>query len=213
MGQTKFMLLNSKEKTTTVNDFGKLYNFPFFYTSAMRAQFGKNYKDRYLAIAKLIESKSDVVDVCCGDCALFKSLKDKDVKYLGLDISSAFVNKALRNNIQASLFDLRIDSVPNAEYVVLQGSLYQFKNPHLIVRKLYDACKKRLIISEMIKNSIASCGFIKNPLSKMIIPYFVNTENADNLFRFDENNFKNLLKAYNPKYIKAGNDLIAVIDK
>lgn len=193
--------------------FGKLYSFPSLYTFAMKVLFGRNYSIRYSLIAKIIEPERSVVDVCCGDCALYKYLKSKHVDYLGLDISSAFVNRAFKNGIAVRLFDLRIDSIPDADYVILQGSLYQFKNPQLIVKKLYGAARKKLIISETISSNISTRKFSKNALIKMIISSLVNTENNDAFFRFDENSFKEILSAYNPNYVKAGKDLIAAIDK
>ena len=109
--------------------------------------------------------------------------------------------------------DLRKDEIPSSDYVILQGSLYQFRKPKLIVKKLYDACKKRLIISETISSNVSARGFSKNPLLKMVISSLVGTENNNELFRFDDNSLKALLSIYKPDYVKAGKDLIAVIEK
>lgn len=192
--------------------FGKLYSFPFIYTFAMRILFGKNYDIRYLSIARLIEPKNTVVDVCCGDCILHRYLKGKNVRYLGLDISPAFVNRALKNGISARLFDLREDEVQAADYVILQGSLYQFKNPGMIVKKLYNASSKKLIISETIK-TVSTHRLSKNPLIGAAVSLLVGTENKNALFRFEETSLKKLLAIYEPHYIEAGKDLIAVIEK
>lgn len=190
---------------------GMLYNFPNIYGIFMRLLYGKGYRSRYTNVAKFIKPGTSVVDVCCGDCMLYRYLKAKKINYLGLDISPAFVWNALKKNINAKLFDLRINEIPSADYVVLQGSLYQFKNPEKILEKLFSASKVSLIVAETVQNLINKSLFV-NPILKNIGSFMVNTENTERP-RFNKTILKKLLSKYNPYYIEDKKEVIAVIKK
>lgn len=190
---------------------GALYNFPTLYRLFMRAIYRKNYQQRYTNIAKFLKPKSFVIDVCCGDCVLFDYLKKKNINYLGLDISPAFIWNAHKRSISARLFDLKSDILPVADHVILQGSLYQFKNSEKIVKKLYLASKKSLIIAETV-HTLAKNSPFANTFLKKIGSFIVNTEN-ENSFRFNRTSFKKLLTPYKPMYIENEKEVIAVIKK
>lgn len=193
---------------------GILYNHPFAYKLAMKLLFGRDYSDRYKKVANLVSAGSSLVDVCCGDSQLYTFLVKKNISYLGLDISPAFVAFGRKRGINIRLADVERDEIPQADYVVMQGSLFQFKNPGKIVSKLHKSAKKALIISESINNLET-----KPYVSKTLLSYFstklVGTRNRNPHFRFDEKSFRKLLSTYDPKFIRAGGgkDLIAVIKK
>jgi len=194
---------------------GILYNFPFvyFYFIAMNILYGKGYHDRYKKIADEIAPFSSVVDVCCGDAKLYQYLKPKKVRYLGLDISKSFVQMLNKRGVEARLFDIRKDTIPKCDYIVIQGSLYQFKKHAEIINKLYTATKKVLIVAEPVKKFEDS--FIGKTFVRWVVPFLVGTENNDKHFRFSEKEFRKLLEKYKPNYIriKGERDLIAVIKK
>lgn len=203
----KLKLVLHKQSSTR----GILYNFPHAYSFFMRLIYGKNYHARYINIAKIIKPGSSIIDVCCGDCALYSYLKEKNVTYIGLDISPAFIWNALKKNIQARLFDLRSNEVPSTDYVVLQGSLYQFSDPEKILKKLYSASRNSLIISETT-HTIAGNSFFAKTFLTSLGSYIVNTENKETP-RFDKTRIKKLLSLYNPHYIENEKEIIAVIKK
>jgi len=197
------------------NNLGILYSFPFIYLYfiAMNILYGKGYHDRYKKIADEIASSSSVIDVCCGDAKLYQYLKLKKVRYLGLDISKSFVQMLNKRGIEARIFDIRSDAIPKCDYIVIQGSLYQFKKHAEIINKLYTAAKKVLIVSEPVKkfeDSYVGKTFVRNA-----VPFFVGTENKNKYFRFSEKEIRKLLEKYNPRYIriKGERDLIAIIKK
>lgn len=202
---------NQIQDETNKQNMGLLYKFPFIYTLAMKFLYKDSYDDSYKKIANLIENDSTVVDVCCGDAKLKSFLKDKTA-YMGVDGNPSFFYSLLKKNIYVKLTDAEDDPIPEADYVVLQRSLYQFKNPGKVVSKLYKSAKKALIISESVHNlkEEKSSSIISN-----YIPKFVATRNKNPHFRFNESGFKKLLAKYHPKYvkIKCGRDLIAVINK
>lgn len=134
-----------------------VYWHPLIYTMLIRLSYGRVYLQRYQAIADLVDKRSSVVDVCCGDCTIYSFLKEKDVDYLGLDFNPCFVDKANKKGIKARLFDIRKDALPKADYILLQGSLYQFHPDEAgIIGKLLAAAKRQLILSEPVKNRAAS---------------------------------------------------------
>lgn len=192
---------------------GILYRFPWAYKFAMQHLFGnKAYKERYIAIANKIPEGSTVLDVCCGDAQLASLLVNKNIKYQGFDVSLYFVRHNLKHNIKTTLGNLETDPLVNADYIVMQGSLFQFENPDKIIQKLLSYANKSVIISESVNNLEKSSFF--NPLVKWIMPIIVSTHH-DPHFRFSENSLKALLNKYNPTYINISGkrDLIAIINK
>ena len=191
---------------------GWLYKFPPIYTLAIRALYGKHYITSYKKIASLIPENSSLVDVCCGDAILYSFLKSKNIDYLGLDANQPFINSSLKRKIRIKLGDARYDEIPEADYIVLQRSLYQFKNPVALVNKLRQSARKGVIISESI-NNLENSFFGK--MTSKIIPLFVGTNFDNPGFRFNEKGFKKILNPFSPKYMKVegGRDLMAVIKK
>jgi hypothetical protein len=120
----------------------------------MRLLYGQHYASRYEDIARLIPAESRVLDVCMGDARLYTDyLKSKNVDYLGLDINQAFVRHAQKKGVPARRFDLNQDALPPCDYIIMQGSLYQFiPNEHEILEKLLASARHTLIISEPVKN-------------------------------------------------------------
>jgi len=191
---------------------GRLYGFPRLYSLLMYILYYPYYEESYKSIASLIPPNSSVADVCCGNTKLFQYLKPKDIIYIGLDSSQSFVNHAIKKGINIKLCNVVNDEIPQADYIILQRGLYQFKNPLTLIKKLIRASKKQVIISESIRN-LKSNSFVGKFLYPLI-PFLVGT-NHDPHFRFTEESFKNLLNQLSPEYVRTnGNrDLIAIITK
>lgn len=191
---------------------GWLYSFPRIYSMAMRMLYSKDYKKRYLDIVQLVINNSSVVDVCCGDCALYSFLKNKNIDYLGIDISTEFVSFGNQRKIKVKLADVTKDEIPLSDYIILQGSLYQFNNPRALVKKLSKSAKKAVIISESIEKMEDDLFFIK-PIFLRVLPLIVGTKNDNPLFRYNIKGLKELLAPYCPKYFykKGDRDIIAYI--
>lgn len=208
------LMFHKKIDNEYPNNIGLLYNFPKLYKYVIKILFGKDYPKRYEAIARNIEEGSKVVDVCCGNAELSRFLKEKNIEYLGVDINIHFVLYNIRKGIRMCLTDITKDDIPKADYIILQGSLYQFHKPEEIVEKLYYAASKSFIISESIHNLADNYIIKKTPLKK-IIPLFVGTKSDKENYRFDETTLKKLLQKYKPRYsiINGRRDLIAIIKK
>ena len=141
---------------------------------------------------------------------LFRSFLKSD--YLGLDFNHFFLRKAISKGIRVKYFDLHKDTIPEADYVVLQRSLYQFENPDAVIRKMLSSASKQVIISESVQNFEST---LIGRVLKPFIPLIVGTHGKNKAFRYTEKSFRSLMDNYNANYIstKGNRDLIAVINK
>ncbi len=192
-----------------------IYWHPAIYAFFIRLSYRNGYAKRYEAVKGLIEEGGSVVDVCCGDCEIADFLKDKKVDYTGLDFNSHFVRAAKRRGIKSKIFNIYEDEVPKADYVLIQGSLYQFIPRHAeILNKLYDAAGKFLIISEPIRSNAES----KSRLVSFLAYFLNNPGDGTKRRRFDIGSLKEALVPFKDRIVKEfladnGVDYIAVIKK
>jgi glycosyltransferase involved in cell wall biosynthesis len=124
------------------------------YDAAMRALYGRDYGRTYESVAKLIPDGASVVDVCAGTSQLYLGhLKQRGCDYLALDYNGHFVMGARNRGVNARLFDVLRDEVPEADYVVMTSSFYHFeKRAPEVLRKLRAAARKAVIVSEPVRN-------------------------------------------------------------
>jgi trans-aconitate methyltransferase len=135
-----------------------IYNSAAVYRFVMRVLYGRHYRDRYAAVASMVDSSGSVTDVCCGDCAL-AGYVPSSVRYTGVDLSDAFVRSAQARSISARRLDVVRDLLPVADCVVMMGSLYQFIPEHAaMVRHMLAAARSRVIILEPVR-SLATSRF------------------------------------------------------
>lgn len=193
-----------------------VYKNSFIYSIIIKILYGKNYKSRFLEVAKEIDEDSSVLDVCSGDCALYDiGLKPfKNVKYKGLEINQTFINNAAKRGLEVTYSNILVDKIPEADFVVLQGSLYQFHpDCELVLKTLMNSARKKLIVSEPVQNlSSSSVGFISK-LSKKS----ANPGDGHKTFRFNERTLIELVKKTFPsnqisyRLIPGKRDLIITI--
>jgi len=132
----------------------------------MRGLYGRHFEDRYRAIAAHVPAASHVVDVCAGDAYLYLAhLRHKPVTYIAVDASPQLVAWARARGVDARLFDVWNDDLPQGDSVIMQASLYQFlPRADRIVDKLLAAARQRVIITEPVRN-IADSG---NPVLALL---------------------------------------------
>ena len=130
-----------------------IYKNTIVYALLMRILYGKNYLDRYASISDEIPDNVSVLDVCCGDCMLYKKQLKGRVEYTGVDINPMFIKNARENNISVLQLDVFTDVFPNSDFIVMQASLYQFI-PHFdqVVKKMLQKATKKVIICEPVRN-------------------------------------------------------------
>jgi len=175
----------------------------------MRVLYGSGYKDRSEALATLIPKGSSVVDLCCGPATLyFRYLRPRDVSYTGLDINRRFVerlsrmgpDKRPRANSQESprvtgiVWDVATDvSLPEADYVIMQSSLYHFlPDPNPIVDRMLAAAHKGVILTEPVRNLAQS----KNPSVARLARKLTDPGTGDQPRRFNESRFEEFVNQY-----------------
>ena len=192
-----------------------VYMHPALYRFAMRLLYGKHYEDRYKTLAALIPENSTVIEVCMGDAYLYEHyLKQKNIKYQGLDINKTFIEHATGKNISCKLFDLSKEEIPSADYVIMQGSLYQFMpDEKNIIARLLVASSKCVLIAEPVVNMADSKVLVVSFLAK----YFSRTDGGEHPNRFNEKTLSECFSTYREfsesLLIPGGREMIGVFLK
>jgi len=190
-----------------------VYQSKIIYTLLMKCLYGHHYLGRYRAIAEKIPRGTSVTDVCSGDSALYtRYLKGKN-KYTGIDMNplttfNTHWAKVIKGNIVT-------EAIPKADYIVMQGSLYQFMPKHkTIIDKMLKSSNKKVIISEPIINlSNSNIGFIStitkkvaNPGSGQKIERFTKRSFID----FFKSDFRNIIEEIS--LISGGREMMVVLN-
>jgi glycosyltransferase involved in cell wall biosynthesis len=129
------------------------------YEGVMRLLYGRAFAGLYADIAARIPDGASVLDVCAGPATLWQhALRGRKIRYLALDANARFVLAARRRGADARCFDLRREALPEADYVVLASSLYQFRPAEAsLLERLRRAARRAVIVSEPVAN-LASRG-------------------------------------------------------
>jgi hypothetical protein len=150
-----------------------IYRQPWVYETAMRILYGRNYEARYRALAALIPERASVVELCCGPGALYtRHLAAKQVRYVGLDLSPAFVRRLRAADVDARQWDVRSPQpLPSADCLLIQASLYQFvADAPAILDRMVAAARERVIVAEPIRNLSTSAGPLGRWVAKLANP-------------------------------------------
>ncbi|MDC1037973.1 hypothetical protein OAR31_02765 [Candidatus Marinimicrobia bacterium] len=195
------------------NSVSLVYQSKIIYTLLMKCLYGKHYIYRYREIAEKIPRGASVTDVCSGDSVLYtRYLKGKN-KYTGIDINPlTSFNSQWAKIIKV---DIVKEAIPKADYVVMQGSLYQFIPNHKeIINKMLDSARYKVIISEPVINLVNS----KNKIISTIAKYSANPSTGNKKFRFTKESLNNDLQRYFKQYIEniyfiaGGRDMVVVLN-
>lgn len=157
----------------------------------MVSLYRSGFSSRYETVASLIEPGSTVVEPCMGDGYLYlKHLRPMGVRYVGLDINERFVRYARRRQVDAHVHDVRRDTVPIGDFIVLQGSLHQFmRDPFAIIHRLQLSARKKLIISEPVRNLVVSGNRLVASVARALID-----PDVDHGARFSQQTFVDLCR-------------------
>ena len=174
-----------------------IYRHRAAYHLLMRLLYGRYFSARYEAIAAEVPAGSRVVDVCAGDGYLYLHyLRAKSVQYQALDISPRLVQWMQRHGIQAQQFDVWQDTLPSADIVIMQASLYQFlPDAAPIVEKMLCAARQQVIVTEPIRNIASS----DNPLLRFVGQRLTRPEKGGGAYqarRFDRDSLMALFQRF-----------------
>ena len=107
-------------------------------------------KEEFKVISELIDEKSRVLDVGCGDGILMEYLlKNKVVDARGLEISKEKVKKCLSNGLAVvegdAEYDLKQFPDLSFDYVILSQTLQAFMSPENVINDLLRVGKKVIV--------------------------------------------------------------------
>ncbi|HPA46305.1 MAG TPA: methionine biosynthesis protein MetW [bacterium] len=173
------------------------YWHPVLYQLAMRIVYGRWFEERFRAVADAIPDGTSVVDVCCGDGYLYRRfLSTRNIDYLGLDINAMFIRWLTRRGVNARVCDVRCDPIPEADIILMQASLYQFIPDHeIVLRKLVDAARKYVIVTEPVRNLSTS----QNPFLSWLGRRLTDPGTGETPHRFNEETLRQVLNPYTVK--------------
>ena len=107
-------------------------------------------KEEFKVISKLIDERSRVLDVGCGDGILMEYLsKNMVVDVRGLEISKEKVKKCLSNGLAViegnAEYDLKQFPDLSFDYVILSQTLQAFMSPENVIKDLLRVGKKVIV--------------------------------------------------------------------
>jgi hypothetical protein len=172
-----------------------IYKSTFLYEALMRVLYGAAYKKRFHELAEVIPVGASVLDVCCGPATLFhRCLKQKGVRYTGLDINPRFMRQLSKSGATGMVWNVE-ESQPllRAQYVIMQASLYHFMpNALPIIERMLAAAEKQVLIAEPIRNVADS----RIPVLAHLARKMTNPGTGDQPNRFNEARLDSLLRPY-----------------
>lgn len=170
-----------------------IYRNIVIYRFLMNILYFFRYKERFQTVINEIkkENPQSVLDVCFGDVYVAQYCKKNKIEWTGLDINDYFVKNAVENGFNALKEDiLQAEKLPQADCVVMIGSLYHFHSQISdVLKKLLAASVKNVIISEPIKNLSSSGGIIGFIATKS-----ADAGNGDENFRYNEKSLTEMLQ-------------------
>lgn len=132
-----------------------IYRSARLYECVMLVLYGRHYFSRGRAVAGLIPEGASVLELCCGPGRLYhRHLKQKGVRYTGLDLNERFIEHLKRRGGAGQVWDLHDGRpLPAADHVVMQASLYQFlPDPAPVVERMLRAAREQVIVAEPVRN-------------------------------------------------------------
>ena len=193
-----------------------IYKSSLVYELAMLVLYGRHYNARYTAIVDLIPDNTSVLDLCCGPALLFhRYLRNKSVRYTGLDINQQFIDRLIRSGAAGEVWDLRSDrALPASDYVIMQASLYHFlPDASNIVNRMLSAARKSVIIAEPVRNLATSSSSFLSFIGKT----FTNAGSGEQANRFNQESLEAFLDRYRAHLsrsfpIAGGREVVYVLD-
>jgi hypothetical protein len=169
-----------------------IYRSIWLYRLLMNILYSLGYAKRFGKVISVIEQykPASILELCFGDIYIAQYCKENNIKWTGIDVNNAFVNRAKERGFDASCIDLlKEDELPKAEVCVIIGSLYHFHDQtHLLLGRMLKA-SKIIVISEPVKNLSEQNNWIGYIAKKS-----ANAGKGNEHFRFNEYSLQEMLK-------------------
>lgn len=118
------------------------------YRFTLRTLYGSALDERFSAVVQLLGNEGSVLDLCAGDGAIAAHLP-RGIRYVPADANEAFVAHLQRKGFAALNIDVRTAVLPEADVVLMMGSLYHMVPHHAaLVERMKGASKRRTILVE-----------------------------------------------------------------
>ncbi len=191
-----------------------IYKHPWLYEWSIRILYHWHYLERYRAVAREIREGESVVDLCAGDCALYRYvLSQRNGDYTACDCNASFLHWASKQGITTCCVDLLDEAIPSADVLVMMGSLCQFyPNQVPLIEKMKKAAGRCVLLSEPVRNMAQS----RFSVFRMGSRWLSSVDQEIFTFRYDETIFVNELRKHDFqefKKIPGGRDCIAIYTK
>ena len=160
-----------------------LYRNVRLYRLAMNVLYKGRYRERFERVCDLIwESDGTVLELCFGDVVIAEYCRQHRKKWIGLDVSGAFVKNAKGRGFDAHLQNLSAETaLPVCDVCVMMGSLYHFKAQLPDLFKRIKGSSTRFVLSEPVRNWTHA-----NVLFSFFARVLTRTDAQEETFRFDE---------------------------
>ena len=175
-------------------------------------------RQEFKIIADLIEKKTRVLDVGCGDGTLMEFLKNnKEIDIRGIEISKSKIQKCVSKGLTVIEGDAEKDLAQfpdlSFDYVILSQTLQAFLNPEKVITELLRVGKKAIV-------TIPNFGYWKvrlhllikgtMPITRTLPDEWYNTPNLHmctikDFFNFCNNRKINLYKSIALQNLKSSN--------
>ncbi|MFE9583009.1 class I SAM-dependent methyltransferase [Nocardia sp. NPDC006044] len=193
-----------------------IYRNATLYELLIRALYGRYYTARYRAVAALVPDGASVLDLCCGPATLYtRYLRQKSVDYTGLDRNDRFVAKLTEAGAHGKVWNLTsADPLPEADYVLMQASLYHFlPEATPVLDRMLAAAREQVIIAEPIRNMASS----DNRVLAAVGQRFTNAGDGIQAHRFTETTLDAFFGPYESRVVRreliaGGREKLYVLD-
>ncbi len=195
---------------------GPLYGSVYLYELAMGGLYGRHYFARQRVLADLIPDGASLVELCAGPGLLYRRhLRERGIRYTGIDLSQKFVAAIRRTGAAALAWDLRDDRpLPAADYVLMQASLYQFlPDPNPVLERMLSAAGRSVIVAEPIRNLQDS----RSRVVRALAGFLTRTGDASHPQRFTEASLDAVVAQYAERVedeflVPGGREKVVVFD-
>ena len=153
------------------------------YRLAMNALYRGRYRERFANVCKLLrETDRTVLELCFGDVVVAGYCRSHGMRWIGLDLSGAFVSHAVSRRYDARRANvMQPVAFPACDACILMGSLYHFNAQLPDLFRRIKAASPRLILSEPVRNWTHANGFLR-----FLARALTRADAQEETFRFDE---------------------------